>query len=169
VGLPTWALRSRALTVVVWQMCRHGGMEVSEYLHKNLHQKIEECKVEEIPQTIDAYRGLGGYLKRYRGGPLERFREPNSDTNDIKGIALDEAAVLAFLEVRPRLALSGLATALCADLTSTPPGRQRRPSRRIDRPGRRRRHRCPDALTRCAPHDAFLLLLPPVPHGCPPW
>jgi protein phosphatase PTC6 len=72
---------------------------VSDYLHKHLHAKLEECKVEDIPSTIDAYRSLGGYLKRYRGGPLERFREPDSDTNDIKGIALDEAAVLAFLEV----------------------------------------------------------------------
>lgn len=94
-----WAVRAGADQRGVAN-CRHGGHKVSDYLHKNLHQKLEDCKVEDIPQTIDEYRVLGGYLKRYRGGPLERFREPDSDTNDIKGIALDEAAVLAFLEVR---------------------------------------------------------------------
>jgi protein phosphatase PTC6 len=82
---------------------RHGGSEVSKYLKENLHELVQEAKVTEIPDVIRKYRGLGGYLRRYRGGPLNRFREPEGEDNDLKGITLDEMCVLAFLQVRPLL------------------------------------------------------------------
>lgn len=55
-----------------------------------------------IPKVIKEYRAHGGYLRRYRGGPLERFREPIDDGNrdDRLSMGLDEITALAFLQVR---------------------------------------------------------------------
>jgi protein phosphatase PTC6 len=79
--------------------CRHGGDRVSRYLRDSLASLIEASHVEEIPAIIDEYRSLGGYLKRYRGGPLDRFRKESPEYSDWKGMALDDLAVLAFLKV----------------------------------------------------------------------
>ena len=62
---------------------------------------LEEAEVGDIPKVVDKYRALGGYLRRYRGGPLNRFREPHDEHNDPLAMALDEMCVLAFLEVNP--------------------------------------------------------------------
>ena len=58
-----------------------------------------------IPKVIKEYRAHGGYLRRYRGGPLERFREPIDDGNrdDRLSMGLDEITALAFLQVRSLL------------------------------------------------------------------
>lgn len=53
----------------------------------------------DIPKAIDAYRALGGYLKRYRGGPLGRFRLGEDEVERHKALGLDEMCVLAFLQV----------------------------------------------------------------------
>ncbi|KAG0660959.1 hypothetical protein C6P46_004232 [Rhodotorula mucilaginosa] len=76
----------------------HGGDRVSRYLRDSLASLIEASHVEEIPAIIDEYRSLGGYLKRYRGGPLDRFRKESPEYSDWKGMALDDLAVLAFLK-----------------------------------------------------------------------
>ena len=78
---------------------RHGGERVSRYLRDSLASLIEASHVKEIPAIIDEYRSLGGYLKRYRGGPLDRFRKESPEYSDWKGMALDDLAVLAFLKV----------------------------------------------------------------------
>ncbi|GAA6063566.1 hypothetical protein JCM10212_004497 [Sporobolomyces blumeae] len=79
----------------------HGGSQVSKFLRSRLSSLVEQATSSSIPRTIDSYRQLGGYLKRYQGGPLERFRE-GSDVYQPgvlgRGMALDEMSVLAFLQ-----------------------------------------------------------------------
>ena len=77
----------------------HGGDQVSKYLRANLHSLLEESAEAEVPKIIKEYRALGGYLRRYRGGPLARFRDPPDVEHGRQGIGLDELAVLAFLKV----------------------------------------------------------------------
>ncbi|GAA6018856.1 hypothetical protein JCM8202_002261 [Rhodotorula sphaerocarpa] len=76
----------------------HAGNRVSHYLRDSLAELIETSSVDQIPAVIDEYRSLGGYLKRYRGGPLDRFRKDSPEYSDWKGMALDDLAVLAFLK-----------------------------------------------------------------------
>ncbi|KAK4049568.1 Protein phosphatase 2C 6 [Microbotryomycetes sp. JL201] len=76
----------------------HGGSHVSKYLAQHLSPLIENCKVEDIPVEIDKYRALGGYLRRYRGGPLERFHAKSGEMPDQRTLSLDEMCVLVFLQ-----------------------------------------------------------------------
>ncbi|GAA5998563.1 hypothetical protein JCM5350_003854 [Sporobolomyces pararoseus] len=76
----------------------HGGPQTSKFLEQNLHQLIERADSDTIPATIDEYRKIGGYLKRYQGGILERFRGDSDNYNERKSISLDEMSVLAFLQ-----------------------------------------------------------------------
>lgn len=76
----------------------HGGSQSSKFLQQKLHQLLESATAESIPATIDEYRGIGGYLKRYQGGILERFRKESENYNERVGISLDEMSVLAFLQ-----------------------------------------------------------------------
>ncbi|GAA5873139.1 hypothetical protein JCM16303_006954 [Sporobolomyces ruberrimus] len=76
----------------------HGGSQSSKYLQRKLHNLIECATSENIAPIIDEYRQLGGYLKRYQGGILERFRKESENYNERKGISLDEMSVLAFLQ-----------------------------------------------------------------------
>lgn len=69
---------------------------VSKFLKEHLHSILEDCTQAEIPTVVDQYRALGGYLKRYRGGPLNRFRDEQEKE---RSIGLDEMCVLAFLKV----------------------------------------------------------------------
>lgn len=83
---------------------------MSKFLEKELPGLIEKGDVGSIAKTIKEYRSHGGYLRRYRGGPLERFREPeesdkewveggNKGEREVRGMGLDEMAALAFLQV----------------------------------------------------------------------
>ncbi|KAM0786688.1 hypothetical protein ACM66B_002133 [Microbotryomycetes sp. NB124-2] len=76
----------------------HGGSQVSKHLAQNLAGLIENCKVEDISVEIDKYRALGGYLRRYRGGPLERFHAKSGEVPDQRTLSLDEMCVLVFLQ-----------------------------------------------------------------------
>lgn len=78
----------------------HGGSFVSNYLKENLPKLLEEGNAGGVRKTIKEYRGHGGYLRRYRGGILERFREKSEDydARDEMGIGLDEVCVLGFLQ-----------------------------------------------------------------------
>lgn len=78
----------------------HGGPQVSSYLRTNLAPLLESCKPADIAKEVDEYRALGGYLKRYRGGPLDRFRAKSDETEEGRSdMGLDEMCVLAFLQV----------------------------------------------------------------------
>ncbi|SGY15094.1 BQ5605_C013g07244 [Microbotryum silenes-dioicae] len=61
----------------------HGGNQVAKYLEAHLAKRLEDCSVSDITPTISKYRALGGYLRRYRGGILDRFR-PNAGSNIIE-------------------------------------------------------------------------------------
>ncbi|KAJ8292625.1 Protein phosphatase 2C 4 [Rhodotorula toruloides] len=76
----------------------HGGDLISRYLRDTLPTLLESTTASEIPALIDQYRELGGYLKRYRGGPLDRFRKGSEAFSEWRGMGLDELAVLAFLK-----------------------------------------------------------------------
>jgi protein phosphatase PTC6 len=85
---------------------RHGGSSVSAFLRKSLPALVEASNAADIPTAIDAYRALGGYLKRYRGGPLGRFRIGEDEVERHKALGLDEMCVLAFLQVSSTLSAS---------------------------------------------------------------
>ncbi|GAA6007307.1 hypothetical protein JCM10207_001580 [Rhodosporidiobolus poonsookiae] len=82
----------------------HGGAQTSRFLSTRLPSLLESARPSAIPQAVDAYRNLGGYLKRYRGGPLERFRKETVEEEERRapghrrGMGVDEMAVLAFLQ-----------------------------------------------------------------------
>lgn len=144
--------------------CRHGGAQVSKYLKGHLHALIENSKEEDVPVVIRAYRALGGYLRRYRGGPLSRFRDPPDVEHGRQGIGLDELAVVAFLKASSSPAFTFLS--VYSNLPG-PLGRSRGPRRRLRRESRLRRHRRPPPLTRHPPFRPLLRLLPHLPHHRP--
>ncbi|KAM0750570.1 protein serine/threonine phosphatase 2C [Meredithblackwellia eburnea MCA 4105] len=78
----------------------HGGPLVSKYLKTHLHSLIEESQEAEVLKVVKDYRAIGGYLRRYRGGPLSRFRHSpvEEPEHTRQGIGLDEMAVLGFLK-----------------------------------------------------------------------
>ncbi|GAA5826074.1 hypothetical protein JCM11251_000116 [Rhodosporidiobolus azoricus] len=93
----------------------HGGAQTSKYLASDLAPILEQARQKDIPQAVDEYRSLGGYLKRYRGGPLERFRrealeEEEKKGGHMRGMGLDELAILAFLQADNHILSSPLET-----------------------------------------------------------
>ncbi|GAA5865329.1 hypothetical protein JCM8547_005056 [Rhodosporidiobolus lusitaniae] len=81
----------------------HGGAQTSKYLSTSLPTLLENARPSDISSAIDQYRSLGGYLKRYRGGPLERFRKEAAEEEERnrgykRGMGMDEMAVLSFLQ-----------------------------------------------------------------------
>lgn len=114
----------------------HGGAQTSKYLSTSLAPLLEQARPAHIPEVVDQYRSLGGYLKRYRGGTLHRFRREEQEEEEqsqgyMRGMGLDEMAVLAFLQVRVFRLLSSRqtrgriltkVTTLCRPtITSSPP------------------------------------------------
>ena len=80
--------------------CRHGGDQVSNYLRDNLHQMIEEVSSDDIVDTVNRYKGLGGFFRRFKGGLLSRIA--TGDESDLArfGFATDQRATMAFMQVR---------------------------------------------------------------------
>ncbi|BGP13459.1 Protein phosphatase 2C 6 [Rhodosporidiobolus nylandii] len=81
----------------------HGGSPTSQYLSHSLPSLIESARARDIPAEIDAYRAQGGYLRRYRGGVLERFRaekvqEAKERGDFVRGMSAGEMAALGFLK-----------------------------------------------------------------------
>lgn len=54
----------------------HNGNAVSNFLRDHLHERILQVKPSEANSIVSNYRGLGGYMRRYRGGSLEDLVEP---------------------------------------------------------------------------------------------
>jgi protein phosphatase PTC6 len=101
---------------------RHGGPQVSQYLHEKLHSIIEEVDKKEIDEVVKFTTGIGmscrprhqnqhfflnrwdgsygvpgGYFRRFRGGALSRW----VGHPDLRpAMTLEERATLAFLTVR---------------------------------------------------------------------
>ncbi|THH10927.1 hypothetical protein EW145_g997 [Phellinidium pouzarii] len=73
----------------------HGGQAVSLYLHQNLHGIFESVDKAHIPEVFAWTKELGGYFKRFKGGPLQPWlaQPPSKQEMD-----LEARATLAFLE-----------------------------------------------------------------------
>lgn len=80
--------------------CRHGGDQVSTYLRDNLHEMIEQVSSDDIVDTVNRYKGLGGFFRRFKGGILSRIA--TGDESDLArfGFATDQRATMAFMQVR---------------------------------------------------------------------
>ena len=80
--------------------CRHGGDQVSTYLRDNLHEMIEQVSSNDIVDTVNRYKGLGGFFRRFKGGILSRIA--TGDESDLArfGFATDQRATMAFMQVR---------------------------------------------------------------------
>ncbi|KAG0169836.1 hypothetical protein DFQ28_004115 [Apophysomyces sp. BC1034] len=80
----------------------HGGPVVSEWLAKNLHQRIETTTLDEFPRILSKLRSYGGYFRRFkiprvladsvdeRGHRLE-----NISSSDL---SLEQRLMLSFLD-----------------------------------------------------------------------
>jgi len=71
----------------------HGGSKASDYLRKTLHQTVENVKETDAQEVVTYLKGLGGYFKRYNGGPLQ----PLLDSKGKNGLDLKTRLHLAFL------------------------------------------------------------------------
>ena len=65
--------QEQALYVAVFD--GHNGHSVSHFLSEHLHSRIVEYPRSQVNETVTAYRGLGGYLRRYRAGILQDLVE----------------------------------------------------------------------------------------------
>lgn len=72
---------------VVWFGCfdGHGGSTVSALLRDQLHRVFAAASPEMVADTVRYTRSLGGYFRKFNGGPLAHWM-PNSDS-DQQGIA----------------------------------------------------------------------------------
>ncbi len=83
------------MTLMVFDLCRHGGSAVSQYLRQELHGLFESVDKSSIPELFHWIMELGGYFKRFKGGPLAPWvKEGGSQEMD-----LEARATLAFFEV----------------------------------------------------------------------
>jgi hypothetical protein len=70
---PSPTAQEQALYVAVFD--GHNGHSVSHFLSEHIHSRIVEYPRSQVNETVTAYRGLGGYLRRYRAGILQDLVE----------------------------------------------------------------------------------------------
>ena len=75
---------------------RHGGSTVSQYLRQELHGLFESVDKTHIPELYLWIKDLGGYFKRFNGGPLAPWIYQSNDTPPLD---LEARATQAFFEV----------------------------------------------------------------------
>lgn len=83
------------MTLMVFDLCRHGGSAVSQYLRQELHGLLESVDKTSIPELFRWIKELGGYFKRFKGGVLAPWMEEGSSEE----MDLEARATLAFFEV----------------------------------------------------------------------
>ena len=94
---------SRASCIAVrssLRQCRHGGSTVSQYLRQELHGLLESADKSHIPEMYQYIKELGGYFKRFDGGPLAPWVKPRPPSADAGEMDLHARATLTFFEVR---------------------------------------------------------------------
>ncbi|KAI0274736.1 protein serine/threonine phosphatase 2C [Gloeopeniophorella convolvens] len=57
----------------------HGGSTVSQYLRQELHGLFESANKAHIPEMYEYIKEIGGYFKRFKGGPLAPWIHASSD------------------------------------------------------------------------------------------
>lgn len=78
------------------RVCRHGGSTVSQYLRQEFHGLFESVNKSQIPETFAWIKEIGGYFKRFQGGPLAPWvKDPDCPDE----MDLNARATLAFFEV----------------------------------------------------------------------
>ncbi|GAA93670.1 uncharacterized protein L969DRAFT_96694 [Mixia osmundae IAM 14324] len=77
----------------------HGTDQVSHYLRDHLHELLETAKASDVPAAVETYKKVGGYLRRFKGGLLERLAQGTDGLEEPERVlALDERATLAFIQ-----------------------------------------------------------------------
>ncbi|KAL1951530.1 hypothetical protein VTO73DRAFT_679 [Trametes versicolor] len=76
----------------------HGGSTVSQFLRQELHGLFESVHKEQIPELYAWTKELGGYFRRFNGGVLAPWIDPDSPDFQ-RELDLEARATLAFFEV----------------------------------------------------------------------
>ncbi|KAI0639709.1 protein serine/threonine phosphatase 2C [Trametes polyzona] len=76
----------------------HGGSTVSQFLRQELHGLFENVHKEQIPELFAWTKELGGYFRRFDGGVLAPWTDPESPDFQ-RELDLEARATLAFFEV----------------------------------------------------------------------
>ncbi|KAF9523621.1 phosphatase 2C-like domain-containing protein [Crepidotus variabilis] len=92
----------------------HGGSAVAQYLRQELHGLFESAKKTDIPEVFQWVKEIGGYFKRFKGGPLTPWlAEGNEEEMD-----LEARATLTFFEVDRNLSSVDRAAETCGATAS---------------------------------------------------
>ncbi|KAJ4484836.1 phosphatase 2C-like domain-containing protein [Lentinula edodes] len=84
----------------------HGGPAVSGYLHQELHGLFESVHPSMIPELFAWIKELGGYFKRYKGGPLSPW--VIEQNHSVPKFNLEARAAAAFFEVDRQLSTDNM-------------------------------------------------------------
>ncbi|EPT03996.1 hypothetical protein FOMPIDRAFT_1022124 [Fomitopsis schrenkii] len=76
----------------------HGGSTVSQFLRQELHGMFENVDKSQIPELFEWTLELGGYFRRWKGGALAPWVNPDSPTAKAN-LDLEARATLAFFEI----------------------------------------------------------------------
>ncbi|KAI0800963.1 protein serine/threonine phosphatase 2C [Fomes fomentarius] len=76
----------------------HGGSTVSQFLRQELHGLFENVNKSQIPEVFAWAKELGGYFRRFKGGVLAPWVNPDAPDFQ-KDLDLETRATLAFFEV----------------------------------------------------------------------
>ncbi|KAI0715299.1 protein serine/threonine phosphatase 2C [Earliella scabrosa] len=76
----------------------HGGSTVSQFLRQELHGLFENVNKSQIPEVYAWAKELGGYFRRFSGGVLAPWVDPESPDYQ-KDLDLEARATLTFFEV----------------------------------------------------------------------
>ncbi|KAI0830618.1 protein serine/threonine phosphatase 2C [Trametes gibbosa] len=76
----------------------HGGSTVSQFLRQELHGLFENVNKAQVPELYAWTKELGGYFKRWNGGVLAPWIDPDSPDFQ-RELDLEARATLAFFEV----------------------------------------------------------------------
>lgn len=75
----------------------HGGSTVSQFLRQELHGLFENVNKSQIPEVFAWAQELGGYFRRFKGGVLAPWVNPDAPDFQ-KDLDLETRATLAFFE-----------------------------------------------------------------------
>ncbi|KAJ4485999.1 protein serine/threonine phosphatase 2C [Lentinula aciculospora] len=84
----------------------HGGPAVSGYLRQELHGLFESVHPSMIPELFAWIKELGGYFKRYKGGPLTPWI--TEQVHPAPKFNLEARAAAAFFEVDRQLSIDNM-------------------------------------------------------------